>query len=86
MTMKVGPKGQVVVPKTIRDELGIHPGGGVDVVAEDGEVRIRRPARFRDFLGCVPAARGGMAAWDAETAAERAREDDDHGSDRGHGP
>ncbi len=66
MTMKVGPKGQVVVPKTIRDELGIHPGDEVDVVAEEGEVRIRRAARFRDFLGCVPAARGGMATWDVE--------------------
>jgi AbrB family looped-hinge helix DNA binding protein len=86
MTMKVGPKGQVVVPKTVRDELGIHPGDEVDVVAEGGEVRIRRAARFRDFLGCVPAPPGGMAAWDAETAAERAREDDDVRSDRRRGP
>jgi len=76
MTMKVGPKGQVVVPKTIRDELGIHPGDEVEVIAEGGEVRIRRAARFSDFLGCVRAAPGGMATWDAETAAERAREED----------
>ncbi len=85
MTMKVGPKGQVVVPKTIRDQLGIHPGDEVDVVAEGGEVRIRRAARFRDFLGCVPAAPGGVAAWETETAVERATEDDDASSDRRHG-
>lgn len=63
MTMKVGPKGQVVVPKTIRDELCIHPGDEVDVVAEGGEVRIRRAARFRDFPGLRsrrPRGHGGL--------------------------
>jgi len=83
MTMKVGPKGQVVVPKHIRDELGIHPGDAVDVVSENGEVRIRRAARFRDFIGCVSAASGGMRVWEAETTAERAREDE---KDRSVGP
>lgn len=44
MTYKVGPKGQVVIPKSIRDRLGIATGDEV-VVEQDGrEVRIRLQA------------------------------------------
>ncbi len=41
-TYKMGPKGQVVIPKAIRDHLHLKPGDNL-VVREDGdEVRIRR--------------------------------------------
>jgi AbrB family looped-hinge helix DNA binding protein len=40
MTSKVGPKGQVVIPKAIRDRLGIGPGDDVEIERVDGEVRI----------------------------------------------
>ena len=30
MTQKVGAKGQVVIPKELREHAGIHPGTGVD--------------------------------------------------------
>jgi antitoxin PrlF len=42
MTYKVGPKGQVVIPKEIRDVLGIEPGDRVDVRREDEQIVIRR--------------------------------------------
>jgi AbrB family looped-hinge helix DNA binding protein len=42
MTYRVGPKGQVVIPKTIREELGIEPGDEVDVERRRTEVVIRR--------------------------------------------
>jgi AbrB family looped-hinge helix DNA binding protein len=41
MTYRVGPKGQVVIPKAIRDQLGIAPGDRVDVERREGEVVIR---------------------------------------------
>jgi AbrB family looped-hinge helix DNA binding protein len=45
MTHRVGPKGQVVIPKRIRESLGIEPGDEVVVVEEDGEARVRRVPR-----------------------------------------
>ncbi len=40
MTYRVGPKGQVVIPKALRDQLGIAPGDEVDVSVDDNAVRI----------------------------------------------
>lgn len=42
MTYKVGPKGQVVIPKRIRDRVGIGPGDEVFFDEEQGAVRIRK--------------------------------------------
>ena len=41
MTSRVGPKGQVVIPKAMRDRLGLRPGDEVDFDLEDGAVRVR---------------------------------------------
>jgi AbrB family looped-hinge helix DNA binding protein len=41
MTQRVGAKGQVVIPKEIRDLVGLHPGTEVDVAAEGGEVVVK---------------------------------------------
>ncbi len=40
MTGKVGPKGQVVIPKPIRERLGLNPGDEVVFIPEPGGVRI----------------------------------------------
>lgn len=49
MTVRMGPKGQVVIPKDVRDRLGLHPGDEVDVELADGRATV------------APARRGGEA-------------------------
>lgn len=79
MTHKVGAKGQVVIPKGIRDAIGIEPGDDVIFEAAGAEVRIRRaqddPARrgpaIEALRGKWGAAPGGGTA---ELLAERRRE------------
>lgn len=43
MTYKIGPKGQVVIPKAIRDELGLEPGDEVTVSVDGRRVVVERP-------------------------------------------
>jgi AbrB family looped-hinge helix DNA binding protein len=76
MTYRVGPKGQVVLPKAIREEFGIEPGDEVDVLEGQGEIVIRkaRPRRsLRGLLAGVPG--GGTQALEAARRIERALED-----------
>jgi AbrB family looped-hinge helix DNA binding protein len=42
MTYRVGPKGQVVLPRELRDELGIRPGDEVVFGHSDDEITVRK--------------------------------------------
>ena len=73
MTHKVGPKGQVVIPKDLRDVLGIEPGDEVTFWRDGDHVVVRsvrspRPLRGR-FAGSAL-----VDELDRERAADRARE------------
>jgi AbrB family looped-hinge helix DNA binding protein len=49
MTMRVGPKGQIVIPKHIRERVSIEPGDEVDVELRDDTIVVtarRRPRRL----------------------------------------
>lgn len=41
--MKIGPKGQVVIPRTIRKALKIHPGSKVIFKLENGQLILEKP-------------------------------------------
>jgi AbrB family looped-hinge helix DNA binding protein len=51
MTTRVGQKGQVVIPKPLRDRFGIQPGVEVVFVAEDDGVRVQRARGLRELGG-----------------------------------
>jgi len=74
MTHKVGPKGQVVIPKDLRDVLGIEPGDEVTFWRDGDHVAVRS-------VRSTPPLRGRFAGsalvdeLDRERAADRARED-----------
>jgi len=40
---RIGPKGQVLIPKPIRDALGLHPGVEVIIEIRGDEVVLSRP-------------------------------------------
>ena len=47
---KVGPKGQVVIPKDVRDALNIKPGSEVYIEIIENEIRISLPPDKEGFL------------------------------------
>ena len=66
MTHRVGPKGQVVIPKDLRDELGIEPGDEVSFWRDGDHVALRPTQHARPLRGRF----AGVALVD-ELAAER---------------
>ncbi len=83
MTHKVGVKGQVVIPKAIRDRIGIRPGDEVTFDSDGEEVRIRRAEdaettqkdRIRSLRGIWSGGGSGTDALLAERRRERELEE-----------
>jgi len=74
--MKVGPKGQVVIPKRIRDRLGLRPGDRVRVEQEGSGVRLSRAVTVDELVGSLPPSDvDPLDALMAERRRDRARED-----------
>ncbi len=72
MTYRVGPKGQVVIPKSMRDRLGIAPGDEVDVSLDGAAIRVE-PVREQTSLRGSLAGRGLVSELEADHRAERDR-------------
>lgn len=69
MTHRVGPKGQVVIPKGMRDRLGISPGSEV-VFTQTPDGVLVRPAAG------LAALRGMLAGSGLTAELQRARDED----------
>ena len=53
MTITISPKFQIVIPKTIRDLLGLRPGQKVQAIAYEDRIElipIRRMKEMRGFI------------------------------------
>lgn len=83
MTYKVGLKGQVVLPKSIRERVGISPGDEVTVAERGGAIQIRkvlpgpaeRAAVVADLRGALTDAPALTAVLERERRTEREREE-----------
>ncbi len=71
--VKVGPKHQVVIPKEVREKLGVDPGDYVEVTFEHNQAVIKRKKVSDDFpvtdepIG--PETRAGISQGMREAAA-----------------
>ena len=83
MTHKVGVKGQVVIPKAIRERIGIRPGDEVVFESSGSEVRIRRmkdaeeakAAEIRTLRGIWTETASGTEALEGDRRREREAEE-----------
>jgi AbrB family looped-hinge helix DNA binding protein len=74
--MKLGPKGQVVIPKAIRDQLGLHPGDRVAVEREGNGVKVSKAVTASDRRGSLlPSDLNPLEILLEERRLDRIRED-----------
>ena len=71
MTQRVGAKGQVVIPKDLRERAGLGPGAGVSFEPVDDGIIVRRTDRTPVLKGRF--AGSGMAARLLEDRAQEPR-------------
>jgi antitoxin PrlF len=78
--MRITSKGQVTIPKGLRDELGFLPGTDVEFFEDGGEVRIRKLPGGRDrgkeIVERLEKASGGDIHLSTEEIMRMTREDD----------
>lgn len=74
MTSRVGPKGQVVIPKNLRGQLGIQPGDRMEFWIEGDHVAARKASSAQPLIGRF---RGSDLTGELEAGrhADRRRED-----------
>lgn len=62
LRLKVGPKGQVVIPKVLRERYGIRENDYVLVELREDELAIKRAESVDEVLGWLKARKTGSLA------------------------
>ena len=71
----VTSKGQVTIPKAIRDEFGVRPSDKMHFYVEDGEIKLKKAfPSLREIAGSIPPCNVPLEEWDDIIADERAQE------------
>ncbi|MBI5198845.1 MAG: AbrB/MazE/SpoVT family DNA-binding domain-containing protein [Nitrospirae bacterium] len=71
---KVSTRGQVAVPKAIREKLSIKDGDTLLFEEKDGKVYIRKVRNFLDLEGTIPTLKLQIEKMREEAMEEMARE------------
>lgn len=74
---RLSSKGQLVLPKPVRDALGLQPGDELWIEVEDGSIRIvpRRKRGLEEVLARLPGHRPRRRFENAEALLEAEREE-----------
>jgi len=56
-SVTVSPKFQVVIPKEVRERLGLCPGQKMFVYVRDGAIQFELPQSIRELFGLAPGLR-----------------------------
>ena len=79
----VTSKGQVTVPKPIRERLGLKQGDRIEFVSENGRTLVRRARKganpFAKYVGALGTFKGGkkeIDIWLRDMRNEESRDDD----------
>lgn len=70
-TLKISPQGQLTLPRSLREQLRVHPGSRIGVVVtDDGNLQISNKSPVEKHFGTMP------NSWTAkgQDAAEYTRE------------
>jgi antitoxin PrlF len=70
MLTTVTTKGQVTIPKKIRDDLGIQPNDKLDFSQEEGKIIVTPVKTLKDYRGAVKAK--GISLFEEERAKAKA--------------
>lgn len=64
-------KGQVTIPKRVRDQLGLHPGDRIEFAVEDGRIvgHVRRVVDVMELYARLPGVDAERIDLDAEENA-----------------
>lgn len=70
LRLRVGPKGQIILPKIIREKLGIKPNSYVTVDLRENEVALQKRLEIEEFIEWLKNSRKPVAKYVSRFSVE----------------